>query len=348
MTRRLLCTFALLGFCLLTATEGGGRAQAPARRPQPVQTFLLPTVQFGSYDLCLVRRPGRSEAAVFRPAALRAELRDEGTRKTTAARVTALPAPLPISEYGPLDRVPGRVWLGLRWDMSSLPPGLYTLTVTVPADTGQGVSLPTKPASLPVYLPNPNGLQTARAAFLGKRVWPRPELQWAGPNGASFEFDTSLSLRVRSITRLNQSYANLAINGGQGPGVDMSNSDFVTCNPLRVTFDQPRRLHRAAYSVVNSKPAVPGPVLTQDFADPWQMERALSFKPLPRRLLKLRPGVSTPEQALAVHGWPTEYGSLAQLKTRPEWRYAILKPFYATVFFKRGKFARFDPSGHLP
>ena len=346
MMRRMLY---MLCFCLLTAAGGGGgRAQAPARRPQPVQTFLLPTVQFGSYNLCLVRRPGRSESAVFRPAALRAEFRDEGTRKTTTATVTLLPAPLPIPEYGPLDRVPGRVWLGLRWDTSGLPPGLYTLTVNVLADTGQGLSLPTKPASLPIYLPDPNGLQTARAAFLGKRVWPCPKLHWTGPNGASFEFDASLSLRVRSITRLNQPYADLAMNGGRGPGVDLSNADFVTCNPLRVTFDEPHRLHRAAYSVINGKPASPGPVLTQDFTDPWQMERALSFKPLPRRLLKLRPGVSSPEQVLAAHGWPTDYGSLTQLKTRPEWRCVNLKPFYATVYFAHGKFARFDPGGQMP
>jgi len=49
-----------------------------------------------------------------------------------------------------------------------------------------------------------------------------------------------------------------------------------------------------------------------------------------------------------VLGWPTEYGSLVQLMQRASWRYDNLKPFYASVYFSRGKLVRDDPGGHLP
>ena len=104
-----------------------------------------------------------------------AEIRDEGTLQTARARVALLPAPLPIPDYGPLDRVPNRAWTGLRWDWAGLPPGLYTLHITLPVD-GIDNAVTT---SLPIYLPDPNGLRAARASYLGKRVWPNPSFQFS-------------------------------------------------------------------------------------------------------------------------------------------------------------------------
>ncbi len=136
------------------------------------------------------------------------------------------------------------------------------------------------------------------------------------------------------------------MNGGDGPGWDMSAADFVTNNPLRVTFDQPRRVKITARGWAGPKQPRFQPPLFQDFADPWQMERALRLAP-PKRLTPLTPGM-TPRQVIEVLGWPTEYGTLAQLAARPVWRYNNLKPFHATAYFAHGKFVRYDPGGHLP
>ncbi len=334
MTRARGAVLALLVFCL---TTGAGRAQSP--RPMQTWAILFPTVRFGDYDLCLAQVPAGEPALDARLTGLHAEVRDEGTRRTQAARVTPLPAPLPVPGYGPLDRVPGRAWAGLHWDTAGLPPGMYTLSVSLPGDV--------RPASLQIYLPDDaGGLRAARAGFLGRRVWPRAALWLFGPSGA-FQFGPRTSLRVRSITRLTQPSADLAMNSGRGPGWDISPADFLTRDPLRVVFDRPRHLSLTAYSFRGAKPAPLPAAFVQDFADPWQMTRALGLRPPPRRLTPPKPGAS-PARTLAWYGWPTEYGTFAQLAGRSSWRYNTLKPFYAAVYFKRGKFVRFDPGGSLP
>ncbi len=359
MTRFLRRGLGLLSLGLLMTVEMC-RAQAPnTSLPSPlldrrywyVNAYLFPTTKPGIYDLCLEPYSTQLLTATPRLSEMRAEVRNQGTLRTLTARVVPLPAPLPIASFGPMSRFSGRSWFGLRWDPSGLPPGLYMLTVTLPVDAvdsaGQPFPLPLETVSLPVYLPDPRGLLAARAKYLGKRVWPQAGLQPVGSDTTVFQMSERTSLRVRSITRRTQPFADLSINGGYGPGWDMTPADFVTHNPLRVIFDRPRHLQVTGFALVGRKPATAQGLFFQDFADPWQLDRALHFRPPPRHLPLLKPGL-TPEQILLLFGWPTEYGSLVQLKQRSTWRYDTIRPHYATVYFSHGKFVRYDPGGHLP
>ena len=347
-----------LSFCLLLAL-GVCRAQAPTPPPDPLHdrrywhigAFLFPTIQPTAYDFCLEPYPAKALTAAPRLSEMHATARNQGTLQTLTARVVPLPAPVPIASFGPMSRYPGRSWFGFQWDFSGLPPGLYLLTVILPVDAvdSAGHPFPVPPAtdSLAVYLPDPRGLRAARAAYLGRRVWPQTGLQPLGSDTTVYELSAKTSFRVRSITRRVQPFADLAMNGGYGPGWDMTPADFVTHNPLRVIFDKPRHLQVTGFALTGRKPAAARDLFFQDFADPWQMERALHLSPQPRHLPPLRPGL-TPAQVIAVLGWPTEYGSLAQLKQRSTWRYDNVRPYYATVYFSHGKFVRYDPGGQMP
>jgi len=219
---------------------------------------------------------------------LRAAAQDQGTLKSFPAHLSLLPSPVPMKEHGPLTRISGRTWVGLRWDRHGVKPGLYRLQVSVPCNAedaaGRPVSFPTQAASLLIYLPRPDGLQAAQAKYLGRRVWmTRPlgllGLDLLGAAGADSQFAPQTSLHIKSITRVPKNYADLAMNGGDGPGWDMSAADFVTRDPLRVVFDRPRRLQITAHGWAGPvDPPLRFP-LFQDFADVWQLDRALSFIP---------------------------------------------------------------------
>ena len=339
---------------LLGLSRPGLSQTAPPPAPDPPRfwghAYLFPTTRFGDYDLCL-ERPEEKDRVTPRLSEMRAEARDQATGRTLAARVTPLPAPLPLPGSGDLLHDRTRTWVGLRWDAAGLPPGLYVLSVTLPVEWADGAghsSRTTETDSLPVYFPQPDSLRAARAAFEGRRVWPQTGLNKS--DFSTFSFSERTSFRIRSITRVPQPYVDLTMNGGHGEGWDMSDADFVTHDPLRVVFDRPRHLKIVGFSLSERIPAKarpPQPPFFQDFADPWQMERALLLTPPPARTPRLRPGL-TPEQVIAALGWPTEYGSLTQLKRRASWVYATMRPFHATAYFSRGRFVRFDPGGHLP
>jgi len=348
--RTLLLLLLLLSACLVGVCRPAG-AQEPDRRYWRVSTFLFPTAQFGVYDLCLDRYPASAFTVTPRLSELRAEAQDLGTLKSLPARVVLLP-PVPTQYWKQLSALPGRSWIGLRWNTAGLKPGLYSLQVSLPCDTtdaaGQPITIPmSMDASLPVYLPQgEDALQAARAKYLGRRVWPRTGLQPAQSDSVVFQFSARTSLRVKSITRTALSFADLAMNGGYGPGWDMSPADFVTHAPLRVVFDRPRHLEVVGFAVSGRMLPKAKSEFFQDFADPWQIDRALRLTP-PGRFQPLKLGM-TPKQVIAALGWPTEYGSLAQLTQRASWRYDNLKPFYASVYFSHGKLVRYDPGGHLP
>jgi len=339
----------LLNLCLPAS------AQQMDRRNWRLTAILFPTDQFGVYDLCLARRPAEAFTVTPRLPELHAAAQDQGTLKSFPAHLALLPSPVPMKEYGPLARIPGRSWVGLRWDRRGLKPGLYRLQVFVPCNAedaaGRPVSFPTPAASLLIYLPCPDGLQAAQAKYGGRRVWmTRPldllGLDLLGAAGTDSQFAPQTSLCIKSITRVTQTPVNLAMNGGEGPGWDTSAADFVTRDPLRVVFDRPRRLQITAHGWAGPiEPPLRFP-LFQDFADVWQLDRALRLTP-PGRFQPLKLGM-TPKQVIAALGWPTEYGSLAQLTQRASWRYDNLKPFYASVYFSHGKLVRYDPGGQLP
>ena len=347
-----LCLFSL---CLLL-TLGACRAQTPPgplpdRSEWYVSAELASTTQPGSYDLVLESYPKGALTLTPVPSGIRAEAQDQGTLRTIPTHVTLLTAVLPVLGIPGITAPPAEdTRLGIRWETTGLPPGLYTLSVTVPVEaadsTGKPFPTPAPIAGLPIYLPDPAGLRRAQAKYLGRRVWPAEFLDLHGPvRDADYTFAPPTSFRIKSITRLSQS-DDLNMNGGDNRGA--SNDDFGTDHPLRVFFDQPHRVHFSAsgWSGGGAEPRFQPP-LFQDFADPWQMERALSLKPPSARTPKLRPGL-TPAQVIVVLGWPTEYGSLAQLERRPLWHYGQMHPFDGIAYFSHGKFVRYDPGGHLP
>ncbi len=350
--RRASCLFSLgllvsLGVCRAQNPPG----PLPPRSKWLAVAYLAETTQPSSYDIYLESYPKGALTLTPVPSGLRAEAQDQGTRRTVPARVTLLPAALPIPGIPGVTAPPAEdPRLGLRWETAGLPPGLYSLQVSVPVQAtdsaGKPFTVPVPTAANFIYLPDPAGLRRAQAEYLNKRVWPAEFLDLHGPvRDADYTFAPPTSFRIKSIARLSQS-DDLNMNGGDSRG--NSNSDFGTDHPLRVFFDQPRRLKFSArgWSGGLIEPRFQPP-LFQDFADPWQMERVLRLSPPPVRTPKLRPGL-TPAQVIAVLGWPTEYGSLAQLTRRTTWRYDALKPFYATAYFSQGKLVRYDPGGHLP
>ena len=336
-----------LGLCRAQAPPG----PLPDRSNWLAVAYLADTTQPGSYDLYLESYP--KGALTFTPVSsgIRAEALIQGTLQTVPAQVTLLPAALPVSGIPGITVPPAEdIRLGVRWETAGLPPGLYILRVSVPVKATDGAGkpfpVPDPAAARLIYLPDPNGLRRAQAEYGGRRVWPAEFLDLHGAvRDADYTFAPQTSFRIKSIMRLSQS-DDLNMNGGNSRGA--SNDEFGTDHPLRVFFDQPRHTHIEArgWSGKGAEPRFQPP-LFQDFADPWQMERVLHLSPPPVRTPKLRPGL-TPAQVIAVLGWPTEYGSLAQLKQRSTWRYDHMPPFSGTAYFTHGKLARYDPGGHLP
>lgn len=349
---RCLCALLLLLLLASVCRPAAAQVQATDRRYWGVSEYLFPTDRPGLYDLCLDRHVAGAFTAVPRLQELHAEAQDLGTLKSFPARVSLLPAPVPTQYWKQIGAMPSRSWIGLRWNTAGLKPGLYNLQVSVPCDTadsaGQPITIPiSRDASLPVYLPEgEDALQAARTKYVGKRVWPRTGLQPVQSDSVVFQFSERTSLRVKSITRTALGFADLAMNGGYGPGWDMSPADFVTHAPLRVMFDRPRHLEVIGFAVSGRTLPKAKSEFFQDFADPWQLDRALGLTP-PRRFQPPKLGM-TPKQVIDTLGWPTEYGSLDQLTQRASWRYDTLKPFHATAYFSHGKFVRYDPGGHLP
>lgn len=354
MTPASAIRFAIrIAMLLLCLTALPGRGQAPSKAPpRDLAADLFPRTAL-TYNLCIIRSPDADWTAAAHLPGLHASAQDAGTLRQRPAQVTLLHAPLALPDYGPLDRIEGRTWTGLRWEPHGLRPGLYRISVTVPIDAadsaGQPFRLPPVTASRLVYRPCPDGLRAARRKYLGKRIWPTRSWYFLGSGSAhpDYGFSQRTSLRVKSITRVSRSGLDLAMNGGLGSGWDMSPSDFVTDAPLRVVFDRPHDVEINGQGWVGTvQPRFPSSFF-QYFADPWQMDRALRLTPPPDHLTPLKPGLA-PAQVIAALGWPSEYGSLAQLTRRLTWRYDGLKPFFATAYFVKGKFVRYDPGGHLP
>lgn len=350
-----LLSFGLLSLCLLLML-GVCRAQdppgpLPARSKWLAVAYLYRTTQPGSYDLVLESYPKGALTFVPVPSGIRAEVQDLGTLRTIPVRVTLLPAALPIPGIPGVTAPPVEdVRLGVRWENAALLPGLYMFRVSVPVQATDGAGklfLMRDPVgAATVYLPDPAGLRRAQVEYGGKRVWSAEFLIFHGPvRDAEYSFVPPTSFRIKSITRISQK-DDLDMNGGDSRG--SSNDDFEMDHPLRVFFDQPRRMHflGRGWSGGLVEPRFQPPLFL-DFADPWQMERALRLSPPPDRLPKLRPGL-TPAQVIAVLGWPTEYGSLAQLKQRSTWHYGQMHPFDGTVYLSHGKLVRYNPGGRLP
>lgn len=196
-------------------------------------------------------------------------------------------------------------------------------------------------------------LRRLRARYEGRRVWVSHGLPvecGAGDaEGAMFVDGAGTSFVLQKLVRVSAGGIDLAMNGGPG-ATDLSLSDFSAVSPLVAVFAAPQGL-----KVIGSASSGPNlgagqqkcRVAYQFFADGWQMDRALSLAPPRPARGPLRRGMM-PEQVIAVQGWPTEYGSLADLKKRPVWRYDTTKPFTDHVYFRHGRFARLVSGGSLP
>ncbi len=202
----------LWNFCL---PVWGQNAVSPPYAREFVQAFLLPGNEPDTYGLRLEQYSER--AFSYTPAAqnIRAEVRDAaGHLVQSRAQITLLPQPPAIPEYGPLHRKndpPGMTWIGLRWEPSTLKPGLYALQIAVPVNgtdtaTGKPIVLSEPTASLRVYvppLPNQRPSQSPGQRFLCLPGW-EEDLPYLDAQGRVVP-RARLALKIVTLKRIDRS-----------------------------------------------------------------------------------------------------------------------------------------------
>jgi len=200
-------------------------------------------------------------------------------------------------------------------------------------------------------------LQRLRNKYVGKKVWVYGSLRAVGlttqPNtGAGYDLGNSHPVIIKHLVRVYRQQGLMLLGSGE--------AGVLASNPLIAVLDLPRNAHWRSASFMG-----PPNFLTQvqtsphsvclgfwsSHVDDWDFERTFSLVDLYRihphwsHEIRLR---MTPEMVAWVRGWPPEYGSMAELRKKPSWRYDWENPFSDWVYFKNGKVIKFCPDGHLP
>ena len=147
---------------LFTATVVGSPTVYPTIQSAVAAAPVGGTVRVGpgQYDELVTIAKTLTVQGAFAGVDARAFGRTDSRGHRTPTAVTLLPESPDIPGYRPQDHKhdpAGQMWLGLRWKPNGLPPGLYTLAVSMPVSAkdgdGQAVSLPAAAASVTVYRP---------------------------------------------------------------------------------------------------------------------------------------------------------------------------------------------------
>lgn len=219
-------------------------------------------------------------------------------------------------------------------------------------------------------------LRRLRSRYEGKRVWSY------GGGGAecvasnafesgAFETDHSTSFTLRRLVRIHGAGIELGI--GSAFVGDARASVFLTRSPLVAILAQPRNLQIRSFSWGYSGPgAAPDTADSEEsrlkrcagfyrtFADTWDLEREYSLVPFwkahpewPPRVCKavmagsIRRGM-TPDMVGWAVGWPSDHGTIPEIKTWKDWRYDDVSPFNYWVHFRHGRVTHFGSDGRLP
>ncbi|HYK54439.1 MAG TPA: hypothetical protein VEV38_13025 [Candidatus Eremiobacteraceae bacterium] len=198
--------------------------------------------------------------------------------------------------------------------------------------------------------------------YAGRDVYPIADF-WPicvfanGSEGEGIRPDPTSPLRIRSIVRL----YGVGASWGLGPNILRmldSGADYVTAGPVLVTFD----IGRMDRSLVNHAFASYGgcAAFYSEFSGTWDLERALSFTstiashpewspPIVSEVKQHQVTVGmTRAMVIASVGYPSVYGTAAQMMKLDTWYYEMPPPASYTVYFKNDIVVKYDPPRMLP
>lgn len=196
--------------------------------------------------------------------------------------------------------------------------------------------------------------------YAGRDVYPIADFTpvCLSTNGMSMGMasEPAAPLHIKSIVRL---YGTSAM-WGIGPWILHtldSGADYVTSSPILVAFDGRREdglLVGPPYAGHACK------VAYAEFSGVWDFERSLSL----RSIIGSHPAWSqttlgaiekhqvvvgmTRDMVIASVGYPSVYGTAAQMMKLDTWNYEMPAPFAYTVHFKGDTVVKYDPPGQLP
>lgn len=228
-------------------------------------------------------------------------------------------------------------------------------------------------------------LRTLRAMYEGRSVWSYgdPDLQCVATNRAqlpSIAVDKTRPYRIRKIYRV---FRTEGLYLGQRYAFGNPRlSDLGAVNPIIVLADLPTGSRVTDVTHYHYQPGVTPdrqemPVTRkvagtdrnagapstycrfffQRYADAWDFERTFSLtSPYPnwtasqvRSVLagELKRGL-TKEMVVRIAGFPSAYGTAAQIMRLDHWQYGAGAPFILPITFKNGKVVWFGADGRLP
>jgi len=210
-------------------------------------------------------------------------------------------------------------------------------------------------------------VRSLRRRYEGKQVW-----GYGGIGGQCALVDSRQSIEVGAdnqapcrlvhLVRICRTATQLSI--GTKPGVvgGAAQSTFTTNYPLIAILASVPDMHLSVL-VGDGKPIYQQSkcrTLYAEFAGAWDFERTYSLvspsqagRHWPCALRKavlageMRVGM-TPDMVAWTLGYPSAYGTAAQIKAQPLWEYDTLPPFHYSVTFDKGKVSSFGPDGELP
>jgi uncharacterized repeat protein (TIGR03803 family) len=183
-----------------------------------------------------------------------------------------------------------------------------------------------------------------------------PTCGFAGGNETYVRIDRSAPLHVRQIVRL----YGVSASWGIGPMTDRmydAGDIFVAVDPILVIFDGTMDGEILAEPPFSGRGCVSG---YAEFADGWEFDRTLAYaSPLlshPEWPADVRKAINdgtvligmTYDMVVASVGYPSAYGTAAQMRKLTTWEYVLPAPSSFTVKFKDGKVVFYDPPRMLP
>jgi hypothetical protein len=328
--------------------DTGERVRVPVARSFDYPTYLppepdrLPALAAGQRFFCL---PEPDKELPYRDANGRPVPRRQiALRVLTLERAEPLPGQKPLLTFA-LEGFPGKVQLASAGGVTSLPQ-LHPLV-------------------------EDDDLRRLQARYEGKRVWPYGDFQAScitdsATASGSMGMGRSASFVLRRVVRLYGLGMTLCI----GPSGGLGNSEFLARNPLVVVLDEPRDIGFTGMAWSGSgmpdltEPGAGIPKrcigFYRHFADAWDVERAYSLVPAtrahPERPAAIHQAVKaghlqkgmTPDMVAWARGWPSEYGTMAEMRRWKNWRYDDLPPFSFWVRFRNGRVVNWGDDGRLP